>query len=357
MKALMKKYLFLLIILIAIPLLNISCNSPASPPAPPLETPLPIALKFVPYEDIRIDLSTISAPVVSGNIVKAIGAGGEFSGILGVEEFFLTEFENVLTGALSLLNLLEIPISEDTTTFETTIEEGPGTLNELKLDFADFDLDGLNGAEGCSGHTAELPVCVRMWLDGERLVAWVFDTYPLPASGGNPANPGKSRFRLLFPVFTIIYQFAIDLDHRDPLNVSNEFFSKTVTIDANSWHISQKHMDIYQQGEQVTALKGLNLDWRFDEFDLTDTLISESSLQYLGQFREGSDFWSGSILGFHSIDGTFGETDLCAQISTGNRADSSECDAVGITATGIPFVTPLVDADVEFYDFPETPTF
>lgn len=340
--------------LIGISLLVVSCgaktSAPLAPPAPPVEVPsTPIVLQFVEYSDIRIDLSTISTIAEeSVNVYAAVGAGGEYSGVIAVHAMYVQAAEDFFGEITDGLGDLEIPVSEDTTTFESDATIGPRN-GTVKMDFADFDLDGIGGPEGCSGHTAALPICVRMWMNDERFIAWIFDEYP------TGDNPGMSRFRMFF-----IYDLedevsvAISFDHRDPEDKSIDVQLREVATEGelSGWgdDTGSFHVEILQDGPDVSALKRLN--WNSEQYK--DTVAVDGN-QFLSQFIEGEDFWSGSIAGVNYPPVPL--FNLCVRLSTGDAAAQSNCDTLGISVTDIPFAVLPTLADVQFHDFPETPTF
>ncbi len=192
----------------------------AGVPVPPVETPSPIVLKFVPYEDIRIDFSTISSAAPAAALaVKAVGAGGDYSAEITFGPNVLQGlFEETLSLVMGPLTAFEIPVSETTITFEAT---------GIKIDFGDFDLNGDGVKEGCSGHTAALPVCARVWTDEgagyTRYAAWVFEAYP------TEGNPGKSRVKFFdTEPDGDFFSFAINFDHRDGENKATEVLFRLI---------------------------------------------------------------------------------------------------------------------------------
>jgi hypothetical protein len=102
------------------------------------------------------------------------------------------ESEQLFSLLIGPLQTLSIPRASTVTTFTSslTFGNGPGSRSATliaAIDFADFDLDGDGKPEGCSGHTAALPICLRIWLDGERFLAGRLDAIP------NSAGPGAGR--------------------------------------------------------------------------------------------------------------------------------------------------------------------
>ncbi len=347
----------------------VSCGSPAGVPAPPVETPSPIVLKFVPYEDIAIDVSTIGAAAPAPTLAaKTVGAGGEYSDEIAAGPAVTKEVGGIFGMVLTVLSSIEMPVSESTTTFEgTVVNPDDATSHPVKIDFADFDFNGDGVKEGCSGHTAALPVCVRLWIDGARSTAWVFDAYPFPATAESAASPGKSRFRMinyenpgnLFPIGYVNQQefIAGAFDYRDPEDVSLEMM-KWLQEEDSEGVVNEGGTRIFitQTGPAATAIKTLNLHLRGQALQ-NGTVLIELYAKYLGRYQEGQDYWSGSI-DANVVEGMANFENLCAVISTGNAAaDQGICADLGISVAGIPYVEPAVQADVQLYDFPETPTF
>ncbi len=98
------------------------------------------------------------------------------------------EVNALLAAMVDPLQSLTIAADVSTKTHSATLTFGEASTRPLpiKIDFADFDLDGDGRREGCSGHTAAAPVCLRVWLDGERFLAGRIDV--LPAAGGAGAG-------------------------------------------------------------------------------------------------------------------------------------------------------------------------
>ncbi len=364
-----------------------TAESPAGPPAPPVELPSPIVLKFVAPEDLTIDLSSISGDEEAyPNIMKAVGDYIELDITLGpivANNIYTTYFRP----SLYVFTLIEMPVGVDIHTFETTIDipasadlgylsllVGP---HNVKIDFADYDLDSVNGTEGCSGNTAELPVCARVWLDNQRYLAWVFDTFPYeagdPNAPGGLATTGNGRFRYYVEgipdegmIIGDIYVSLASLYSEqvtEPRTKHLEHFILAPQIeegdDVREWRF---HIVEDQQGPEETALKLINLNLLRDYVKPNAENNDYDILKYIGRFVEGGDYWSGSNGGetyYMSGDPVIGATyNLCGYIPTFTEVETLNCDNAGISVGNMEFVRAATAADAVLpEDFPLTPTF
>ncbi len=348
----------------------VSCGSPAGVPAPPVEMPSPIVLKFVEPSRLQIDFSTISAaPAAAIDVYEAVGSGGTYSSAIALGAANVDAYFQRLTLLLNGIGSFEIPVSEVTTTFISQVfcgdggfdtEGTPGTTPcTIKIDFGDFDFNADGVKDGCSGHTAALPICARLWVDDVRYLAWVFDTYP------DDTIPGVGRFKLFEPeeaggqLVT-----AFHYDQRDLENRVHEAFARMTIPQAPLVGIGDGHMEIAQIGPAATALKRINsYSTTYGTENGVPMPAYDGSLTYLGQYKEGSDYWSGSFAatgvyrGMLALPPDF--LNVCAVISTGNAAEVlGICDDLGISVVDIAVVRPLVDSDISMPpDFPEAPTF
>jgi hypothetical protein len=326
----------------------VGCPSPAAPPAPPAE--LPSALRL---PDPRINTDEI-ASTVSAALSALVGPGGEFSDEIAFGPN-RTQQDNFTFGTL-MAPLLEtdIPVGETITTFVTTTDffAGPETTIplEVKMDFSDFDYDGNGVVEGCSGHTAALPICVRLWVGGERFMQGVFDQFP------TSETPGAGRFRIILPdvltAFVTGTGFVFNYDHSDETHLTTE----TLNL-AQDFVPTLRRSVVTQEGVEGSAKKTVNFG---DTFELTPG--TPTSIQYIGSFLQDEDFWSGSFEATDDIIAGFAPnltnvSNACAQISTGIGISQGTCVDLGIDTTGIDFIDFSQESDFEFSDFPTTPTF
>ncbi len=347
-------------------------GNPAGVPAPPVEMPSPIVLKFVEPADLKIDLSTISMAAPSINVYDAVGIGGQYSdeiGLFGPSSVQIADY--VIARVLTGISEIAIPVNDTTLTFEdyvtfVTPSSGIDLLSgthHVEIDFADYDFNGDGVNEGCSGHTAMIPICVRFWLDGDPFMSMVIEQFSYigdPNVVTADQTIGIGRFRTYVPDLNGDAQsFAVNYNNETTDQKLVELFMKA-TIADRPWGASilqriDMHAELSQRGAYATAKKGVNMSasWGFSD-------RADQTLQYLGLYLEGNDFWGGSfftdMMWFSADVENF--TNVCARISTGNAAeDPTICDTLGISVPGVAFTRPLVDADVEFYDFPLTPTF
>ncbi len=272
--------------------------------------------------------------------------------------------------ALAGISVIEVPVAATVTTYHETVDFGyigaysllNGT-HDVKIDFADFAFDGTSA--GCSGHTAALPICVRMWLDDARYMAWVFDTYPVvddPATAENEATAGTGRFKIYNPGSggdDFAVDARINYDFQDPTDVLSELFAMALMGESKAMG---GHVRTTQQGDPSVALKQIGYSIAIDETPGEGLPEMVSRGDYLAQFRQGYDYWSGSIDGqVETGSGNLSElTNQCAVISTAAGTAEASCMNVGgidIRVGGLPFLAPVQYSDVEFIDFPVTPTF
>lgn len=319
------------------------CPSPAAPPAPPAEIPT-----FLTLPDPRIDVSEIASTPASPSVSAFVGSGGEFSDEIAIAPNRIGD-ANLLFG--SFLTELTIPVGKDSH-FETTLDSAFGSDSvDLKIDFTDFDYDGVGGKEGCSGNTEALPICIRAWLGGEPFLAAVFTQFPTSSS------PGAGRFKsvTLGSGGDAGVRFAFNYDHSDPLNKRTESLLFTPET---SFAKSFRRAQITQVGSEGTAKKSVNYS---DQFFFNP--LFPDTVQYVGSFLQDPDpsqvFWSGSLeispgLETPALSNISG---VCAQVSTGNAVLVGTCQDLKIDTTGIGFIDFATDADFAFVDFPSSPTF
>lgn len=341
------------------------CSNPASPPAPPAE--LPSALRFP--EEVTIDVSKLSdeepgsPPALSA--LSLVGDGPLQSAIQTGPESVL-RVEGVIEMLFFFLNQLEIPVSELTTTFERTetfvpeeFEDAPEGFTDvttilMQIDFADYDFDGDGQEEGCSGHTAATPICFRIWMDDERMLAAVFSTFPAED------DPGIGKIRMRSPSrFQSLpgteFLAAINYDWSDLENRSSELFATgalfqvgggpgELTADGSF----SSHIVLGQVGPEESAIKTVQ------SADLLESQLlgSEQNLSN-SRWKEDADYWSGSV-DFRGPSGTSAETNTCAQISTAREVSQEFCSDLGIDVGDLDFISFPTDADVGLpLDFPE----
>jgi hypothetical protein len=321
------------------------CPSPAAPPGPPAEIPSSLRLP-----DPRIDLSEVAAPPTSSLMTALVGSGGSLSDEIAIAPNRIGD-ANISFGIIfDSLKDLEIPVGTDVTRFVSSavFTAGPESETlELKLDFADF-----NG-EGCSGHTASLPICLRMWAGGAPFLAAVFDQFP------TEGTPGSGRLKIVvnarIPGGDPGVRIAFDYDHSDPLNKRTESLLFTPET---SFAKTFRRAQISQVGPEGLSKKSIHYSDQFF-FDPSNP----DSVRYIGSFLQDPDplqvFWSGSLELSENLETpALSEiSDVCAQVATGNEVLAGTCRDLGIDTTGFEFIDFATEVDFALFDFPESPTF
>lgn len=341
---------------------TVSGGNPAAPPGPPAE--IPSALRFP--SDLAIDVDTIasSSPEADASALAAlVGSGGQFSREISFAADLAPLILLQVDGLMQPLPQLDIPASTETTTFaikglfgNPSKPTDPPIEYDIKIDFADF------GGQGCSGHTAGLPICYRIWFDGEQRMAGVFTKFPTALSSG------AGQFRLIFhkpeegggaEPATDVY-FGVIYDHSDPLAKTTETFERAVLAGEPvnpPDPVPSFHVEVSQEGPDETAKKlfRLSLDGISTDF-ASEVTGTPADLRYTGRWREDNDFWSGSIATQNIELQNF--SDVCASISTGNSSNPLNCLDLGIDVADIPFLDFLTSDDIGLPDdFPVGPTF
>lgn len=312
-----------------------SAGNPAAPPAPPAE--VPAALVFPQSVSINVDKVRAGAPGPS--LSALVGAGGEFSNEISFGPNVVFLENSILDGILGPLHELEIPVSRDVTNFHKIIRVGD-RLVALKIDFSDYDFNGNGVEEGCSGDTAALPICYRIWADGRRVLAGMFEkTFPVPG------NTGAGRF-VGVPVdtdFDFTHVPAAVYDHRDPLKKTTEMF----IVFPDEADTVFPHALVTQVGPEESALKTVNVNSGDDVF------------RAVGRWFEDEDFWIGSFEDPFDASPDFDQFEnQCAVISTGAAAPPEACESLGLDISTVKPVRPTRFQDTLFpADFPERPTF
>jgi len=187
-----------------------SCSSnPASSPSAPIEMPMPAAIKFVEFSEIRTDFSYANQALGNAFASKTtLGPGDIVPSEMTEPIASLQKVEDDLfVPTIYGLSQLTIPSGEDVKTLsgQFTFPDIEGVLSRLSgthnwaLDFSDFDFDNDGSTEGCRGHTAALPICARLWLDNELYLVWIFDEPPRdddPATPENEKTIGRGRYKI-----------------------------------------------------------------------------------------------------------------------------------------------------------------
>jgi len=331
-------------------------GNPATAPAPLAEVPAELRIP----KSVAINVDEIrSATGGTSSIKNLVGSGGTFSDQIAFGADQVTQENQFVDEILGPLNTFTIPASPSTTTFQTTVDVG-GLLLGLKMDFANFDFDGDGVSEGCSGHTAALPICMRIYVSNptlaggayQRRLEAVFTSFP------TDNNPGAGRLRgtqlqskddqgAESGLFQVIY------DRTDSTNLSNELFFGAGRSESNpNDFVIKAHALTTQMGPVDHAIKTLLLSGSTDFGGGTSSVG-----QYIGKFRVDADFWGGTV-DIENPSGTEAFQDKCAQISSGNEVPIGDCQNLNIDVGQTGFIDFLNPADVMFpADFPNSPPF
>lgn len=197
---------------------------------------------------------------------------------------------------------------------------------------------------------------------GIRVVTIVLSNEEPHSAISGVATIGKGKFKIASDrsevegidqlSFAIVYEQQAEQQH------SADLFYRAENI-GGFGHSVDYHSEQAQIGPEATAAKHVSFSQIF-HVALQDGDTMDIPIKYLGQFREGHDFWSGSVLDENSgiwAGGSF--TDICAQISTGDGVDESNCADVGgidIRVGDTPFVRDAEPSDTAITDFPAAPT-
>jgi hypothetical protein len=340
---------------------TLSSGRPAGPPAPPAE--LPSALRIP--ESLAIDVKTISSSGGSSALVVEGDNISEFIIDAATNALFIPKYVDTL---LKPLHQLIIPVSPSVTSLQDVLLIGESFV-EVKIDFSDFDEDGDGIREGCSGHTAALPICFRIWLDGKRHIEGVFDSFPTEDNAGSGrfrAIPEFGEFRKLGP-----FLLAGSYDRHDPstsksadifLGFTMDPLDSPPTVPGSVSDLQETvHGALLQLGPDDSAVKQLN----FSVDEKPSDADSATQRKELGRWREGNDLFSGSDKGPFAV----GEPEqdfsaACAVITSGIVVNRQECLDAGIDVgvvggdpDAVDFVDFLTLSDVIPSNFPESPTF
>jgi len=325
---------------------TISGGSPAAPPSPPAE--LPVSLRIPSGEDLSISVDKVASGAVSPSESVALksdaAASGEFSDNVNGIGDSVKFIEDDLTGLLDPYSQLVIPVGTNIHTFQglSVVQDvGDVVFVHMKIDFADF------GGNGCSGNTARLPICMRIWADGKRAMTAVFTAFP------TDTNPGAGRLMglnvsngvFLFPEGAFL---GINYDQHDP-STGKSVELLTREEDPAGFRV---HLSLDQEGEEATAIKTIGAS-------LTGGKIGTDSVQAIMRYKEDGNLLSGNIH-FVPLGGPTAPEmiDQCVDLLTGNGVETSQCILLGIDIDETPFLSFPDETDVFLpEDFPESPTF
>ncbi len=357
--------------LLGMPLIIQSCGSSPSPagvPVPPVETPSPIVLKMVNYDDIAIDVSRLTQVGVLLDINKAIGLYSDISMEIqrGANDVAIVNDEV----ARAIGRIASIGVPWGIPTYQGTMADETGTSYDYAVDFAAYDYNGSGDAadDNCSGLSSDndvgQPICGRVWRkvtgteDWERLWSFVFDA--VKRTEALDAIPVKARMKYE-KLGGKTQQVALDFDQVDPTHAYIKIRFRGTESDSVQTLIADQHFEISREGTEGSALKTLKEDQRLSMQIGENEPTSLGILQYYGQYRDDGDYWRGSdhnhLMG-SNVDFDF----ACASIYTGIVIEDplvvlppvSLC--ASISTDPIEFADPIQASDFEFFDFPLTPT-
>ncbi len=343
--------------LLIIPLVS-ACSSPGAPPAPPSE---------VPPAFLTIPNPVIPVPEISsggGSTAALVGKKGEFSDEISVAPDIIQEIGEIFGNVIGPLQQFQIPVDPSIKHFQGVISAASQNVSQsltIKMDFADYPFDGKD--PGCSGNTATLPVCLRLWVNGERFIAAVFTEFP------TQDKPGAGRLRArkaeVLGGGEAGFLAAFNYDHHDPLNRTTEFFAgvpggENGTNDPNNI-VALRRALVTEVGVEGQAEKTVT----FSDVFHNSALPNDLHLQYLGDYLQNEDFWSGSLQEDQIVQDLLGltpVTDQCARISQGDGVDRGTCVDLGIDVQvkQLTFADFPTISDMELPPlsaFPATPTF
>ena len=314
--------------------------NPAGPPAPIAEIP---GVLQIPG-DLSIDVDKTRSDGALGGISFLADPLENFSEEIAFSANLVFFANSRLAALLGPLSSITIPVDDDLHEMEAVIFIG-STAYLARLNFADFDLDGINGTEGCSGHTAALPICVRVWADDgtqeSRLLGARFDDFPIPTNPGSGSLRGQD---ITFGGVGSMAQVAANYDHLDPEDrFTDSFFGFLEGDPENPTLPFSIRGFVAQLGPDPTALKTTN-----------GNSIDQSSGSFgkgFGRWFENQDLWIGS---FQSNDPPKDFRDQCALIPSGEGVDGGLCSAIGLNTDGLDFLNFTTISDLQFFDFPAT---
>lgn len=378
---------------------GLTTPSPAAPPAPPAE--LPSALTFPPTVDVgfgtpsdEASLKLAASPIpIGGAFFEAIQFGFDVN----------SKANNQLEATLSALNGLEIPLNPVTRTFEKTFSGDGGILGDaIKIDFSDFAIPGK--PEACTGCTCPTgcdtacpteaaeedlhPVCYRIWRDvtgdGQSkfipLIGGFMTRLPVrddPDTPEDESNSGNGSFSILAEDPLLKVTSGSVYRHRDsarPFDKRTEFFQIVVDKPSGSSEggatinlVTTAQIGLDGATSAVQVLKSLKHAVALESpLEVPD----ERNLQYLAQFREDADFWSGTLqnnlpfVPFNALstppEDTDNFTDQCVDLFTAVGVDGGTCEDLGIDVGDVPLLEIPLSSDPSFnfpVDFPQFPTF
>ncbi len=223
---------------------------------------------------------------------------------------------------------------------------------DVKIDFSDYP-DSNGRKLGCSGNTAFLPICFRIWVQDQGItktrLAGFFSSFPTTASSGTGQ---LAIFSTELGGVTIVQTY----DYQNTQDQSSELFAH---FHAESGESVSGHSFFTQKGPEDSALKTLIASTALRASDdLND--VPDGTLHFFNRFLEDQDFWNGTVDAQNVTSFGFEKSfsDVCALISTGNRADLAECLGAGLSIDDLTFLPFASAGDLSVpASLPANPTF
>jgi hypothetical protein len=365
----------LLIVLVCIPLVHSTCSSQSTPTL--LEVPVPVTLKFISPDRLKINFGTIERAAAGSVSVQKVVGEGEFSEAVAFGPETLELVESTGMDFLRGIEEVEIDVDPTITFFEDDIEFSDASdllsgLHNVKILFGPFDFDNDGVLEPCLNDITQPPVCAFIWLDNEQLAAWVIEEYSFdddPTTTENEETIGKGKFKVFAEsvtaqdpqgtvpdrevgstAFTVFYEQDSEdektVEHFLKADIaSGPFFSGGSQEDGNPFNV-ESHIKIAESLLNSSALKRIDAVTKLEV--PAESFVIEA--QYLGQFLEGVDLWSGSFDGeFFTSEGTepVQFANQCVRISTGELSeDPNACADRGFSVGDDPFIRAFLPSDV-----------
>lgn len=379
---------------------GLTAPNPAAPPAPPAE--IPSALTFP--ESVNIGFGEPSKEAASLNLVQPlVPIGGEFFDAIQFGFDVNARANDAVQVFLDELNRLEIPVNPVTRTFEVT-DRTPDAFfgDDIKIDFSDFNFPGKT--EACTGCTCPTgcdsacptealeedlkPVCYRIWsnpsFDSDDayvpLIAGFMTRLAIEDNPDTPedeTNAGNGAFSIRLEDASSIINTGAVYEHRNtarPFDKTTDLFNvplgkatEATTTRATVNLISSAQKGLPGATNESQVIKTLRFTGSQEvPIGATDP---DHAIQYIAQFREDADFWSGTLqnnLQSVPLDltaeppDTENFTDQCAQLSTAIGVEQLTCEDLSISVGEIPFIDVKSSTDPSLnlpVDFPTLPTF
>ncbi|MFO1462886.1 MAG: hypothetical protein U1F66_03855 [bacterium] len=298
----------------------------AAPPAPLAELP---SLRYP--ESVSIDTAQLGAGGAASRL-SFLSIGDNVSADIQqiqIATAFLQDFADRLV--LAPLAPLRIPRGINVTTFEDVIIANDTAAN-IKIDFARYRYDDAGQGLNCSGNTAALPICYRIWINDIRTVAGIF--YAVPEG----ENPGSGVFKG-FPIERVVDgMIGSNYNHQNPLAKETEIFTNQVT--------ELGHGILNEDALAEDVFVTINLAFAEKEERTRNTAKFLRGGQYIGLSQESN---SPSLMNYIGA---------CADLMTRLVVDPALCVGEGVDVSAIPFIDFTVPGDTLLpADFPSTPPF